>query len=76
MDNRNQFTDDNQGKNLGKTLIQWMRIINEKKADRQAGSVNLYIKGVSDSRQYPDLLSVKIKNADSLRNSKDNFYPE
>jgi hypothetical protein len=76
MDNRNQITDENLGRNLGMTLIQWMRMMNAKKQNRQSGSVNTYNNRGLESRQYPDLLSVKVKNTASGRNTKNNFRGE
>jgi hypothetical protein len=76
MNYRNQLADENLHAGLGKTLIQWMSRMNERKQSKRKGSVNIYKNGGSESRQYSDLLSVKINNADSNRSRKNDFYGE
>jgi|GEM_PF-6031292 len=63
MYNNRQSTDNNHRLNLGKTLIKWIRMINERKRDRCNRS-NSYKNRRSSDPQYSDLLPVEIETTD------------
>ena len=65
MDNISNITDDNLEKNLGNTLILWIRNIKRNKKNMANGSVNSYHIYQASETQHPDMLSVEIKTSDS-----------
>ena len=65
MDNIKYITNGNLEKNLGNTLILWIRNIKRNKKNRTNRSVNSYQINQTSETQYTDTFSVEIKNSDS-----------
>jgi len=65
MDNIKYITDGNLEKNLGDTVIQWIRKIKRNKKNMANGSLNSYHIYQASETQHPDMLSVEIKTSDS-----------
>jgi hypothetical protein len=66
MDNTQQLPDNNSGKNLGTTLIDWIRMVNRKNLSKNREPENSLKNGQSSGPGYADLLSVKIKINDTM----------
>jgi hypothetical protein len=73
MDNGKRITDDDLRKNLGSTLIQWVKTVKEKRSDRNNYLNNLLVNGGLEDVRYSDLESDK--NKDFLNGENGNrFY--
>ena len=70
MDNTEQASAENQQNNLGMTLIQWIRMVNTKKFEKNTRPEKSLKNGKSYDTHHTgtDLLSTRIKNSNSLGN--------
>lgn len=70
MDYTEQASEENQGKNLGMTLIQWIRMVNAKKLEKNKQPERSLKNGRSSDTIHPDseLLSARIKKSNQMGN--------
>ena len=70
MDNTDQASEENQGKNLGMTLIQWIRMVNTKKFEKNIRPGKSLKNGKSSDTIHngADLLSARIKDPNPMGN--------
>lgn len=62
MESTGQLTDENQKKNLGKTLIQWIRTVNESKAKYYNRSESLTEKNKPARSHISDHISLNTRD--------------
>ena len=74
MDNTENLTGENPRKNFGITLIEWIRIVNNKKLNRDKQSENSSKNGQSSSTGHTDLLSENIKSNNRMQNFESRAY--
>ena len=67
MDNIEGITESELRKDLGITLIMWIRTVNEKKRNNHNGSDTSIKNGRSGTNGYGDLLSLKVSNTQTIR---------
>ena len=70
MDFTEQASEENQGKNLGMTLIQWIRMVNAKKFEKNIRPEKSLKNGKSSDTNHrgSELLSARIKNSNQMGN--------
>lgn len=76
MHNYKHHTDRYPERNLGDSLIEWMRRVNEKKPDRHNESFSSSGKYGSDDTDITYLYPIKIKGNDGLRHRKTSRFRE